>query len=122
LCGGEPLSEDLRKHLLASGSTAWNMFGPTETTIWSTLALVTAVGSISIGRPIANTTIYILDDRGKLVPPGQPGELCIGGAGLARGYLGNPALTAERFIANHFRPGEKLYRTGDLARWRSDGM
>ncbi|MCX7366152.1 MAG: amino acid adenylation domain-containing protein [Alphaproteobacteria bacterium] len=122
LCGGEPLPPALKQQFVASRSEAWNMFGPTETTIWSTVASITGDDAeVSIGTPIANTQIHILDRYGRLVPRGVPGELCIGGDGLARGYLGNPALTAERFIANPFRPGTRLYRTGDLARWREDG-
>ena len=122
LCGGEPLPPALKQQFVASGSEAWNMFGPTETTIWSTIAPVTSGDAgVSIGTPIANTRIHILDRFGRLAPLGVPGELCIGGDGLARGYLGNPALTAEKFIANPFEPGTRLYRTGDLARWREEG-
>ncbi|MEX2631035.1 MAG: amino acid adenylation domain-containing protein, partial [Tistlia sp.] len=126
LCGGEPLPQDLRQQFLDSGSEAWNLFGPTETTIWSTVAKVAGAGAeaapLSIGRPIANTQVYILDREGRLAPRGAAGELCIGGEGLARGYLNRPALTAERFLANPFVPGARLYRTGDLARWRADGL
>ena len=122
LCGGEPLPPALKQQFVASGSEAWNMFGPTETTIWSTAAPIDdGDAGVSIGTPIANTQIHILDRYGRLAPLGVAGELCIGGDGLARGYLGNPALTAEKFIANPFEPGTRLYRTGDLARWREDG-
>ncbi|HEY0836160.1 MAG TPA: amino acid adenylation domain-containing protein, partial [Azospirillum sp.] len=123
LCGGEPLPLELKAQLVAGGGEVWNMFGPTETTIWSTLASVTGGdAAISIGRPIANTQVHILDRYGRLAPPGLPGELCIGGDGLARGYLNRPELTAEKFIANPFAPGTRLYRTGDLARWTADGV
>src|SRR5262249_2420937 len=100
--------------------------GPTETTIWSTLCRVerTASNSVPIGRPVANTQIYILDSDGNLVPEGVAGELYIGGLGLAQGYLNRPELTKERFVTNPFVEvsGARIYRTGDLARWRSDGV
>ena len=100
------------------------MYGPTETTIWSTLERVESEATrISIGRPIANTSVYILDRARQPVPVGVPGELCIGGHGLARGYRNQPDLTAERFIPNPFStaPGDRLYHTGDLARYWPDG-
>lgn len=124
LSGGEPLSRDLAERLLSRGRVVWNLYGPTETTIWSTVARVTSgSGPVSVGRPIANTIVYVLDDRGRLQPPGLPGELVIGGAGLARGYRGLDALTAERFIPDRLsgRSGERLYRTGDRARLLPDG-
>lgn len=124
LCGGEALPLDLAQQLLSRCGQLWNLYGPTETTIWSTISQVTAVEEkISIGRPIANTEIYILDEQRQPVPAGVPGELCIGGDGLARGYLNRPELTAEKFIAHPFSsaPGARLYRTGDLARYWSDG-
>ncbi|WP_226001895.1 non-ribosomal peptide synthetase, partial [Paenibacillus sp. BJ-4] len=121
LCGGEALSETLKSYFVHNSCDAWNMFGPTETTIWSTIQSITADKPISIGKPIANTQIYILDKRLRPVPVGLPGELFISGGGLARGYLNQPALTAEKFIDNPFNPGTKLYRTGDLCRWLSDG-
>src|SRR3546814_10022874 len=99
------------------------MVGPTETTIWSTVAPIgTDAAPVDIGMPIANTQVYILERDNQRVPRGVPGELCIGGDGLARGYLNNPALTAEKFVASPFEPGKRLYRTGDLARWREDGV
>jgi amino acid adenylation domain-containing protein len=122
LAGGEALPDGLARQLLAKGVPLWNMYGPTETTIWSAVSQV-GHGPISIGEPIANTELYILDDDGQLVPQGAPGELYIGGDGLARGYLGRPELTEERFVASPFEsgPGNRLYRTGDLVRRRNDG-
>src|SRR5262249_35636508 len=102
----------------------WNMYGPTETTIWSTIQKVEAgEGPIFIGHPIANTQVYVLDRHLKPVPVGVPGELHIGGIGLARGYLRRLALTAEKFIADPFSTDSqaRLYKTGDLVRYRPDG-
>ncbi len=121
LCGGEPLPKRLARSLLATGGRLWNMYGPTETTIWSTLAPVTAADDITIGRPIAETRVYVLDEQYNPVPAGITGELFIGGAGLARGYWRRPDLDAEKFIANPFVPGGRLYRTGDHAQWLDDG-
>ncbi len=122
LCGGEALSGDLAAALLSRCAELWNMYGPTETTIWSTIYQVTSAdGPVPIGRPIANTQVYILDGRRQLVPTGIVGELYIGGAGLARGYLARPELTAERFVESPFEPNARLYRTGDRARWLADG-
>ncbi|MFJ1791042.1 amino acid adenylation domain-containing protein [Kitasatospora griseola] len=118
LVGGEALPAELAARLLATGATVWNMYGPTETTIWSSVSHVDG-GPISIGEPIANTTLQVLDAAGGPVPAGVPGELCIGGDGLARGYLGRPELTAEKFAVS--AEGERLYRTGDLVRRRPDG-
>jgi amino acid adenylation domain-containing protein len=124
LCGGEALPVALADRLVGAGLELWNMYGPTETTIWSTCAQITTVGeTLTIGRPIANTTLYILDERMEPVPLGVAGELWIGGDGLARGYRGRADLTDERFVAHPFdeTPGAKIYRTGDLARYRTDG-
>jgi len=124
LCGGEALPVALADQLLDRGMELWNLYGPTEATIWSTALQVTTRGRpVTIGRPIANTTLYILDPALAPVPVGVSGELHIGGAGLARGYLGRPELTAERFIPNPFDPsgGARMYKTGDLARWCPDG-
>ena len=119
LCGGEALPRDLAEALLARAGEVWNVYGPTETTIWSTSARVTpGDGPVPIGRPIDNTDVQVLDRQGRRVPLGVVGELFIGGAGLARGYRNRPDLTAERFV---IRDGERLYRTGDLARWQADG-
>ncbi|MBI3417727.1 MAG: amino acid adenylation domain-containing protein, partial [Verrucomicrobia bacterium] len=122
LCGGEALSVELAARLGERSEEVWNMYGPTETTIWSTLAKISTDEPICIGRPIGNTQIYILDRHGGPVPPGVAGELCIGGNGLARGYLRRAALTAEKFLPNPFghEPGARIYRTGDLARYRMD--
>ncbi len=124
LCGGEALPPSLAHRLLDRDIDLWNLYGPTEATIWSTALHITDhVQPVTIGRPIANTTLYILDPDLAPVPVGAPGELHIGGAGLARGYLGRPDLTAERFIPHPFdsNPGARIYKTGDLARWRPDG-
>ncbi|MFG6194364.1 amino acid adenylation domain-containing protein [Nonomuraea sp. JJY05] len=118
LCGGEALPADLATGLRGRVAELWNMYGPTETTIWSTLTRVTD-GPITIGHPIANTRIHLLDTAMQLVPTGVVGELYIGGAGLARDYLHQPELTAERFVT--WQDGSRLYRTGDLARRRADG-
>lgn len=120
LCGGEALPRDLARALLPRVAELWNLYGPTETTIWSTLERITSADSpITIGRPIANTILHIFDKRGQPVPVGVPGELCIGGAGVARGYLNRPELTTEKFFA--LPDGTPAYRTGDLARWLPDG-
>ncbi|MET8630809.1 amino acid adenylation domain-containing protein, partial [Kitasatospora sp. NPDC004669] len=121
LVGGEALPAPLAAELCRIG-TVTNLYGPTETTIWSTAAPVTPRTAPTIGRPIANTRVYVLDDRLRPVPPGVAGELCIAGDGLARGYHDRPALTAERFTADPYGPaGSRMYRTGDRARWTDDG-
>ena len=122
LCGGEALSGDLAERLLARCGSLWNMYGPTETTIWSTVNRVERGDgtTISIGRPIANTDVYLLDRNLQPVPIGVAGELHIGGIGLARGYLNRPELTAEKFIPDPFRGG-RMYKTGDAARYLPDG-
>jgi amino acid adenylation domain-containing protein len=124
-CGGEAMPRELAAELLKRASEVWNMYGPTETTVWSTTSRVTSSdGPITVGRPIANTEIYILDSHLEPVPVGVPGELYIGGDGVARGYLHRPDLTTEKFIPNLFRerePGARMYRTGDLTRYRANG-
>jgi amino acid adenylation domain-containing protein len=124
LCGGEALPRELANHLLAKGDELWNMYGPTETTVWSSTAQVRGdEAAIHIGRPIANTQLYILDSHLQPVPVGIPGELHIGGTGLARGYHNRAELTAEKFIRDPFRTekGARMYKTGDLARFLADG-
>ncbi|HWN42366.1 MAG TPA: amino acid adenylation domain-containing protein [Thermoanaerobaculia bacterium] len=125
LCGGEALPPDLARELLARTRELWNVYGPTETTVWSAVHAVSSADAdgarpMPLGGAIANTEIYLLDrfERGlEPVPPGAPGELYIGGDGLARGYLDRPDLTAERFVPDPFgRSGARLYRTGDLVR------
>ncbi len=123
LCGGEALPRDLAERLLPTCAELWNLYGPTETTIWSAAWRVSPGQPIVLGRPIANTEFYVLDRQLNPVPAGVPGELFIGGDGLARGYLNRPELTASRFITDPFRPGSGgcLYRTGDSVRYRTDG-
>ncbi|KGD58712.1 D-alanine--poly(phosphoribitol) ligase, subunit 1 [Burkholderia pseudomallei] len=120
LCGGEALPPALAERLLAHVPAIWNLYGPTETTVWSTVRRVTTP-VVDIGGPIANTQVYVLDERLRPAPIGVAGELYIGGAGVARGYLNRPELTRERFVDDPFRRGGRLYRTGDLARRRADG-
>jgi amino acid adenylation domain-containing protein len=142
LCGGEALPRDLARELRPRGAALWNMYGPTETTVWSAVREVPpvtddapVVGVESIGRPIANTQLYVTSATGALLPAGAVGELCIGGDGVALGYLNQPALTAEKFVANPFITSHSrhvrhlgqpatvalMYRTGDRARWQVDG-
>jgi amino acid adenylation domain-containing protein len=126
LCGGEALPRELAGRLLATGAELWNMYGPTETTIWSLIHRVDGTidnqtGPISVGKPIGNTTAYILDAQRELLPPGVAGELFLGGVGLAKGYRGQPSQTAERFVTVESVQGERLFRTGDLAVQRPDG-
>lgn len=124
LCGGEALPPDLASQLLKRTKVLWNMYGPTETTVWSTMdRVMPEEPEITIGRPIANTEIYVLDTHLQPVPVGVPGELFIGGAGLAQGYHRRSDLTRDRFIRHPFShdPEARIYRTGDLARYREDG-
>jgi amino acid adenylation domain-containing protein len=124
LCGGEGLPLDLARRLMEGGGELWNMYGPTETTIWSSVARVRPEDDvITIGLPIANTQFYIVDANDVPVAVGIPGELLIGGAGLARGYAGNPKLTAASFVENPIDPGSgtRAYRTGDRAKYLPDG-
>ncbi len=124
LCGGEALPKVLADRLVEKCESLWNLYGPTETTVWSTICRIEPENnSTLIGRPIANAQVYVLDNFGNPVPVGVAGELYIGGAGVARGYLKRPELTAAKFVCNRFssRPDARLYRTGDLVRWRADG-
>ena len=126
LCGGEAMPPELADGLLPRVGSLWNLYGPTETTIWSTVEPVTrpAAGRpVPIGRPIAGTRVYVVDRRLRPVPPGVAGDLWIAGDGLARGYRGRPGLTADRFRPDPFaaEPGGRAYATGDLARWHGDG-
>jgi amino acid adenylation domain-containing protein len=123
LCGGEAWSEELVRQLLPKCGSLWNMYGPTETTIWSAATRIEKPETPLIGRPIANTQFYVLDREMQPLPVGVPGELHIGGLGLALGYLNRPELTAEKFVPDPFssRPGARLYKTGDLVRHRDDG-
>jgi amino acid adenylation domain-containing protein len=123
-CGGEAMPRDLADALLDAGVELWNLYGPTETTIWSTASRVgRGTGNVPIGRPIANTQVHVADAQRRLVPVGAVGELFIGGDGVALGYLGREQLTAERFVVDPRAGGSaaRWYRTGDLARWRADG-
>jgi amino acid adenylation domain-containing protein len=123
LVGGEALPPTLARSLRGRVRDMWNVYGPTETTIWSTRERVPVdPDTVTIGGPLANTQVYVLDDRLDPVPVGVPGELFIAGAGVARGYLNRPELTAERFLPDPFGPpGSRLYRTGDRVRWLADG-
>lgn len=118
LCGGEALPAKLVRDLLPKVGELWNMYGPTETTVWSTCRRITSAEDISVGRPIDNTQIYILDAQMRPLPRGIAGEVWIGGDGVADGYLGRKALTREKFVPDPFReePQARLYRTGDMGR------
>jgi amino acid adenylation domain-containing protein len=122
LCGGEPMRPPLAEALIPKGEL-WNMYGPTETTIWSSVCRITSATDITVGHVIANTWFYVLDENRNPVRRGEKGELYIGGDGVADGYLNRPDLTAERFLPDPFRqhPGARMYRTGDLAAIRADG-
>ena len=133
LCGGEALPSQLAQQLRSKVGALWNVYGPTETTIWSSAAILPVEAArysgsreptVSIGRPIANTQVYVLDGAGEPVPVGVVGELYIGGAGVARGYWNRPGLTAEKFVPDLLggELGARLYRTGDLARWLPTGV
>jgi len=122
LCGGEALPSDLAGQLLTRSTALWNMYGPTETTVWSTCSLVEDTEQpLSIGAPIANTRLYILDDNLNIVPQGVTGELYISGEGVTKGYLNNADMTSAKFIENDIEPAGRLYRTGDSVRYRVDG-
>lgn len=125
LCGGEAFPADLKQPLLECVQSLWNMYGPTETTIWSTCGQIIADQSlITVGKPIANTQCYVVDAEGRQCGIDEEGELLIGGLGLSNGYVGQAELTEKVFVPNPFddSPGSTVYRTGDLARWNSDGQ
>ncbi|MDN3548275.1 non-ribosomal peptide synthetase [Mucilaginibacter aquaedulcis] len=124
ICGGESLPLDLSKKIIERTTSLWNVYGPTETTVWSTLSQITGEEkNISIGRPIANTSIYIVDKYLRLCAPGKVGEICIGGDGVSAGYYNKPELTDEKFVTDPFSiDGKgKMYRTGDLGKFDYDG-
>jgi SAM-dependent methyltransferase len=123
LVGGEALPEPLAAELhgLLREGALLNMYGPTETTVWSSSAVLRRGEPITVGHPIANTSMFVLDRDQRPSPVGVVGELYIGGAGVARGYLDRPELTAERFVDSPFGGEGRLYRTGDRARWRPEG-
>ncbi len=122
---GEPLSDSLAAEIYASTQVdgVYNLYGPTETTTYSTYTLVPRGAAVTVGKPIANTQVYIVDSLRKPVPIGVPGELYIAGAGVARGYYGRADLTSERFVPDPFsgKPGARMYRTGDVCIWLADG-
>jgi amino acid adenylation domain-containing protein len=123
LCGGEPFPQDLVGRLLPRAREVWNMYGPTETTVWSTAARLTdAEAPVVIGTPIGNTRCHVLDEEGRPLPPGVPGELNIGGLGVTDGYVGRPEETRRRFPPDPFAGQGRMYRTGDVVRWRRDGQ
>ena len=123
LCGGEALSAELAQRLIDQAGHVWNVYGPTETTIWSARHYLTQSDDVWLGKPLANTTLHIVSDDLDVLPVGARGELLIGGDGLARGYHQRPSLTAQRFVPDPFSTtGGRLYRTGDVARYHADGV
>lgn len=122
ICGGEALPMDLATRIMGRATSLWNVYGPTETTIWSTIKEITTDDQfISIGKPIDNTFIYILDTFQNPLAPGAAGEIYIGGEGVAKGYLNQPILTYKKFVDDPFVPGHMMYRTGDLGTYLPDG-
>ena len=121
LVGGEAMHDTIYDRLLEEKFEAVNVYGPTEATIWSTSLSIKESRELSIGKPLQNEEIYIVNSNHELQPIGVVGELCIGGCGVAKGYLNKPDLTQEKFVTNPWVSGEKMYKTGDLARWNPDG-
>ena len=121
ICGGEALPQSMKREVIELGYPLYNCYGPTETTVDAIMAKCDDSEYVVIGKPIANTQVYIVNPDRQLQPVGIPGELCIGGEGVADGYLNKPDLTAEKFIDNPFNPGNRMYKTGDLAKWKEDG-
>ncbi len=123
LVGGEPMSEKMHHRLRTLSTTkVYNVYGPTETTIWSTSAPVQGTEAVSIGEPLVGEAVYLLSPDNQLVPFGVNGEICISGEGVGRGYLNQHELTASRFVPDPFNPGRRMYRTGDLGRWMKGGL
>jgi len=122
MVGGETLTSEQLRVLIELAPEVWHVYGPTETFVYSTMTCLHDSRDIPIGRPLANTLVYVVDRWGALVPTGATGELWLGGAGVAQGYNGRPELTRERFVSDPFRGAGRLYRTGDLARHRDDGQ
>ncbi|XRE44272.1 Polyketide synthase modules-related protein [Tenacibaculum discolor] len=122
-CPMSLITDHYASHIGASGCDLFNEYGPTECTVWSTVHKYNPEDEVTstIGKPIANTPIYLLNEEDTLVPAGVVGELCIGGAGVTQGYLNRPDLTAEKFVDDPFNPGEKMYKTGDYGRWKLNG-
>ncbi|MDP4098855.1 amino acid adenylation domain-containing protein [Paenibacillus sp. P96] len=123
LLGGEALPEQLVRSLKKKlRADVYNLYGPTETTVWSTVYRFDEPDSVLIGTAVEGVSIYMIDEAGRVKPRGVPGEICIGGHGVGRGYWSNPGLTRERFVPDPFSPGSRMYRTGDLGRWDSEGQ
>ncbi|MBC7840748.1 MAG: amino acid adenylation domain-containing protein [Gemmatimonadaceae bacterium] len=122
IAGGETMPPELAQWMLARTRQVWNGYGPTEATVYASMALLSNGGPITIGTPVANTHIYVMDSAGNVAPVGAPGEICIGGDSVARGYHQRDELTAEKFVADPFVAGRTMYRTGDYGRWRTDGL
>jgi amino acid adenylation domain-containing protein len=124
LSGGEPMTQELLRRLTAGGAALWNLYGPTEDTVWSSVLQVQpGEGPVRIGGPVQGEALYVLSPEGELVPLGVFGELYVGGPGVTRGYMRRPGLTADRYVPDPFSglPGARMYRTGDRVRWRPDG-
>ena len=122
IAGGETMPPELARWMLPRVRQVWNGYGPTETTVYASMALLREDGPITIGTPVTNTHIYVMDSAGNLMPIGAPGVICIGGDSVARGYHQRPELTAEQFVPDPFVAGRTMYRTGDYGRWRTDGQ